>query len=520
MSQRAVRIAAMTKPSSLPHLLRGLALVATLGAAAAQAAQPPSLSLKPCRLRGVEHEARCGVLKRPLDPAQPQGTQIDIHVAVLPAVARVKKPDPVLFFAGGPGQSAIDLAQPISHMLSRFGNRRDVVLIDQRGTGRSAPLKCAEESPGEPLAKSLHMDRQKELWQACVKTLTALPHGDLRHYTTSIAMADADAVRAALGYEQVNVVGGSYGTRAVLEYLRQFPQQVRRAVLDGVAPPDMVLPVTFAADAQAAMDKMLDDCEADTRCASLYPRLRADWKGLLAELPKEARVIHPITGREELMTLTRDQIAQWARVPHYTPVLASGLPYAITEAKAGRFTPLVGLVSAMTGPRGMGLAMGMHFAVVCAEDMPRLGSVPEVSTDFGDGTLRQYKEACAGLTVGTPPAAFYTLPPVKVPTLLLSGGADPATPPRHGERVSKALGPLARHVVIPQAGHGTLSLGCVRDAVFRFVDTESASTALEEVTASAKGANCAQKMPRPPAFAPIQPRVPPVTAGSTPGAQR
>lgn len=506
----------MTQPSTLPLILRGFALVASLGAAAAQAAEPPSLTLKPCRLRGVEHEARCGVLKRPLDPAQPQGTQIDVHVAVLPAVARVKKPDPVLFFAGGPGQSAIDLAQAISQMMSRFRNRRDVVLIDQRGTGRSAPLKCAEESPGEPLAKSLQMERQKELWQTCVKTLKALPHGDLRHYTTSIAMADADAVRAALGYDKVNIVGGSYGTRAVLEYLRQFPQQVRRAVLDGVAPPDMVLPATFAADAQAAMDKMLADCEADTRCAALYPRLRADWKGLLAELPKEARVLHPVTGREELVTLSRDQIAQWARVPHYSPVLASGLPYAITEAKAGRFTPLVGLVSAMTGPRGMGLAMGMHFAVVCAEDMPRLGSVTELSADFGDGVLRQYKEACAGLTVGTPPAAFYTLPPVSVPTLLLSGGADPATPPRHGERVSKALGAMARHVVIPQAGHGTLSLGCVRDAVFRFVDTESPSTALQEVTAAAKGAGCAEKMPRPPAFAPVQPRVPPVTA---PGAQ-
>jgi hypothetical protein len=171
----------MTQPSSLPHLLRGLALVATLGAAAAQAAQPSTLTLKPCRLRGVEHDARGGVLKRPLDPAQPQGTQIDIHVAVLPAVARVKKPEPVLFFAGGPGQSAIELAHPISHMLSLFGKRRDVVLIDQRGTVRSAPLKCAEESPGEPLAKSLQMERQKELWQACVKTLTDLPHGDLRH---------------------------------------------------------------------------------------------------------------------------------------------------------------------------------------------------------------------------------------------------------------------------------------------------------------------------------------------------
>ena len=508
----------MTKTSSYIGPLRWVPLVMALSAPALQAAEPPpTLTLKPCRLKGVEHEARCGVLKRPLDPAQAQGTQIDIHVAVLPAVARVKKPDPVLFFVGGPGQSAIDLAQPVSLMLSRFTNRRDVVLIDQRGTGRSAPLKCPEESPGEALASGLSLERQRERWQDCVKALKALPHGDMRHYTTSIAMADADAVRAALGYEKVNIVGGSYGTRAVLEYLRQFPQQVRRAVLDGVAPPDMVLPASFAADTQAAMDKLLADCEADTRCAALYPRLRADWKGLLADLPREARLPHPLTGREEQLTLTRDQVTQWVRPPLYTPVLASGLPFAITEAKAGRFTALMGLVAPMSGPRGMSLAMGMHFAVVCAEDFPRLSGVTEASTDFGDGTLRQYKEACASLTVGTPPAAFYSLPPSTVPALLLSGGADPATPPPHGERVRKALGALARHVVIPQAGHGTLSLGCVRDAVFRFVDTESGATALDEVSTGTKGANCAEKIPRPPAFAPVQPRVPPVT---TPGAQR
>ncbi|TDM06154.1 MAG: cysteine protease [Ideonella sp. MAG2] len=495
----------MTQIHPFPVWLRGLALAAALCATAAQAAPATNLSLKPCRLKGVEHEARCGVLKRPLNPAQPQGPQIDVHVAVLPAVARVKKPDPVVFFAGGPGQSAIDLAGSISQLMSRFSNRRDLVLIDQRGTGRSAPLKCAEQSPGEPLAHSLSMERQKALWQDCLKTLKALPHGDLRYYTTSIAMADADAVRAALGYEQVNIVGASYGTRAVLEYMRLFPQRVRRAVLDGVAPPDMVLPATFAVDAQAAMDKLLTDCEADTRCSALYPRLRADWKGLLAAMPQEARILHPVTGREEVLTLTRDHLTQWARVPHYSPTLASGLPFAITEAKAGRWTPLVGLVSAMTGPRGLGLAMGMHFAVVCAEDMPRLPSAAAAATDFGDGTVRQYQEACADVTAGTPPPGFYTLPPATVPALLLSGGADPATPPRHGERVGKALGGLARHVVVPQAGHGTLSLGCVRDAVFRFVDAESATTALEEAS-TAKGAACADKMPRPPAFAPIQPR--------------
>ncbi|MFY9512582.1 MAG: alpha/beta hydrolase, partial [Rubrivivax sp.] len=118
----------------------------------ALAAEPPP-GLQACRLAGVEHAAWCGSLQRPLDPGQPAGTQVDIHFAVLPAVARNKKPDPVFFLAGGPGQSAMDLAGQVSRLLARFSNRRDVVLVDQRGTGRSAPLRfdARDERATRPL---------------------------------------------------------------------------------------------------------------------------------------------------------------------------------------------------------------------------------------------------------------------------------------------------------------------------------------------------------------------------------
>ncbi|MBC7940046.1 MAG: alpha/beta hydrolase, partial [Chitinophagaceae bacterium] len=117
-----------------------LAVLWTTAAGAVAASVPPDL--KPCRLQGLEHDAWCGVLARPLDPAQAQGRQIELHYAVLPALARNKKPDPVFFFAGGPGQSAMGLAGTVSRLLARLSNRRDLVLIDQRGTGRSAPLLC------------------------------------------------------------------------------------------------------------------------------------------------------------------------------------------------------------------------------------------------------------------------------------------------------------------------------------------------------------------------------------------
>ena len=484
----------------LPPAVAALALVAAaLGAAAPAQATEDRPGLKPCRLQGVAHDSYCGVLRRPLDPAKPQGTQIDIHYAVLPALARNRKPDPMLFFAGGPGQSAMSLAGPVSRMLTRLSNRRDVVLIDQRGTGQSAPLFCDEPALDAPLSEGLDNQRQAARLQACGAQLQKLPHGDLRHYTTWVAMQDADAVRQALGAAQVNVMGGSYGTRAVLEYMRQFPQTVRRAVIDGLAPPDMVLPASFSTDNQAALEQVFKGCEADALCSRSHPRLRADWQALLASLPREVSVVHPLTGRTEKLLLTRDGLLNLARLPMYVPVLASALPQALGEAAGGRFEPLLGLGTAFMGGGGRAMRMseGMHFSVVCAEDVPRLAQAADVpGADFGNSFAQQYRSICEGWPRGDVPAAFYTVLPAQAATLVLSGGADPVTPPRHGERVTKQLGAKARHVVVPQAGHGVMGLLCMRDVLFRFIDAETDAAALKVDTA------CAEQIPRPTFYQP------------------
>jgi pimeloyl-ACP methyl ester carboxylesterase len=472
-------------------------LAATLPAPPLQAAESRP-GLTPCRLQGVEHEALCGSVRRPLDPAAPQGRQIDVHFAVLPALARNRKPDPVLFFAGGPGQSAIEIAGSVAAMLSRLSNRRDIVLVDQRGTGRSAPLVCSEPAPTQPLAEAVDPARLFARLDTCRATLQALPHGDLRHYTTVHASQDADAVRRALGAATVNLVGGSYGTRAALDYMRQYPQAVRRAVIDGVAPPDMVLPAAFSTDNQAALDAVFAACEADAACAARYPALRADWHALLATLPREIGVAHPVTGELQRLPLSRDTLLGLVRTPLYVPALASALPLALTEAARGRFEPLVGLATAMSGGRSGALAEGMHFSVVCAEDAPRLAQAGDrPGADFGDAFADIYRRVCADWPRGEVPAAFYTLPPAPAATLVLSGGADPVTPPRHGERVARALGAKARHVVVAQAGHGVMALRCLRDAVFRFIDADDDAAALQA------DADCARALPRPPAFVPV-----------------
>ncbi len=468
-----------------------LALLLTLSAQAAE--------LKACRLRGVEHEALCGVVARPLDPAQPQGVQIDIHFAVLPALARNKQPDPVFFFAGGPGQSAIEIAAQVGAMLGRFTNRRDIVLIDQRGVGKSAPLVCDDDDPARPLAEQFDMQRVRVLQAQCFDKLKTLPHGDLRFFTTTIAMADADAVRAALGAEQINAIGGSYGTRAVLEYTRQFPQHVRRAVIDGVAPPDMVLPAAVSRDNQAALDALFDACAKDAACHAREPQLAERWRALLASLPRSVTLAHPLTGRSEPIELTRETLLGLVRGPLYVPMLAAALPSAIGEATRGRFEPLASVALAVAGRRGTQMAAGMHFAVVCAEDFPRVAqSADPPGVDFGGAFAALYDQACPTIARGAVPEAFYTVPPAPAATLVLSGGLDPVTPPRHGERVAQALGAKAKHVVVPNAGHGVMGIGCMRDVLYRFVDAATDDEALKV------DASCVTAIPRPPMFAPVE----------------
>jgi pimeloyl-ACP methyl ester carboxylesterase len=483
----------MNASTLIPALL-AVALAAVVPGAGAAEARP---GLSPCRLKGVETDALCGVIRRPLDPAKAAGPQIDVHYAVLPALARNRKPDPVLFFAGGPGQSAIELAGTVSRLLARVSYRRDIVLVDQRGTGKTAPLYCAEPPANAPLAEMADPARWRERLTTCLAQLQQLPHGDLRHYTTTVAMQDADAVRQALGAAQVNLIGGSYGTRAALEYLRQFPQAVRRVVIDGVAPPDMVLPAAMSGDAQAALQQVLAACAAQPGCSRRWPDLAGDWKRLLAGLPREARVAHPLTGVPQPVTVSADMVLGLVRGPLYAPALAAALPAVIHEAAQGRYEPLFGLASALGSRRGERLSEGMHFSVICAEDAPRLAQAPDApGADFGSGITTLYRDLCALWPRGAVPAAFYTMPPAPVATLVLSGGADPVTPPRHGERAARALGAKARHVVVPQAGHGVMALPCLRDVVFRFIDAPGDDEAMK------LEATCAAAIPRPGAFVP------------------
>jgi pimeloyl-ACP methyl ester carboxylesterase len=464
-----------------------------------------ALDLQPCRLDGHPTELKCGQLQRPLNPAEPQGRQIALRVVVVPALARNKLPDPVVFLAGGPGQSAVDLLPLLAPRYSRLGQRRDLVFVDQRGTGKSASLSCEpEEARNLPTQEMLSLDAQVALIHRCRERLMKLPHGDLRFYTTTIAMQDLDAVREALGVQTWNLIGASYGTRAGLEYLRLFPQAARRAVLDGLAPPDIALPRSFGTDTQAALDALLADCAAQPGCRTAYPKLAEQWQQLMAGLPKTVSLRHPVTGVPETVQLERMHVLAAVRPPLYVPSMTALVPAAIAAAAQGDFNALGALASGLGG-RGMRMSTGMHFSVVCAEDLPMLDKSSDApGRDFAGFDRERYERICAGWPRGTVEAGFYTMPVAQKPVLLTSGGADPATPPRHGERVAKALGAKALHQVVPAAGHGVINLPCMREVVARFLEAKLEHEALAVKT------DCAAKMPRALAFVPPNPLLPPV----------
>jgi pimeloyl-ACP methyl ester carboxylesterase len=486
-------IRALKVPLCRSFLLGMLALAASWAAPGARADTAPV----PCRVSGIKTAVLCGTVQRLLNPQDAKGPRIELHYMLVPALARRKLPDPVFFLAGGPGQSAIRVAAQVSQQMARINNRRDLVFIDQRGTGKSAPLMCDEERDNT-LAQQLDLQRRDSLLRQCLAQLQKLPYGDLRYFTTTIAMQDVDAVRQALGAARINLVGGSYGTRAALEYLRQFPKAVRRMVIDGVAPPDMALPASVSTDNQRVLDALLESCEQDPICLRTYPRLRADWSALLANLPKDVLLTDPLTGAPEKLRMTREILLGAVRSPLYVPVLASALPQAITAAAQGRFDALLGLGSLFDVRAADRLAMGMHFSVVCAEDLPRLGgSTDQAGSDFGSEFAQLYTSTCAYWPRAAVPAGFYTVSASSSAALVLSGGLDPVTPPRHGERVARALGPKARHIVVPHAGHGVLGLACMSDALLRFIDAE------DDSAANAVDVSCAKNIPRPPVFVPV-----------------
>src|SRR5262245_1553438 len=323
--------------------------------------------LKRCTSKQGPLDGYCGTVEVWENRQARTGRRISLKVVVLPGARRGENPDPLFYLTGGPGQAAAQEAAGIQQAFRSVLADRDIVLVDQRGTGESNSLAC-EPRAGEPLAAD--PDAATRLLRGCMERFDA----DLRLYTTPIAMDDLNQVRESLGYGRINLYGGSYGTRAAIVYVRRHPETVRSVVLDSVVPPDMTFPLYFARRAQRAFDRLTAACAADPGCAQAFPNLADRFEQLLTRLdrkPERITVTDPRTGKPEQVTFDRLAISALVFNALYLPETAAMLPFLIHRATEGDYTGLLALSSAGVGAIE-GMSMGMRYSVVCAEDAPRV----------------------------------------------------------------------------------------------------------------------------------------------------
>jgi pimeloyl-ACP methyl ester carboxylesterase len=450
-----------------------LLLVSTMGASAA-----PSLKLEDCTIRPMfgtrTAEAKCGRWSVAEDPSAKGGKRIDLFVAVVPARAkeRNKAPDPLFILAGGPGQAAVDAFFAMQGGLDRILRKRDIVLVDQRGTGASNRMQCAlDELQG---GADYDPAETRRLVQKC---MAGLP-GNPAMYTTSLAIDDLDAVRKALGYEQVNLYGGSYGTRVALSYLKYHAASTRAVIIDAVVPQDLALGPAIAVESQAALERVIAACAADAGCKAAYPTLAADFDEVKARLRKGRVTVamrDPVDGRPIELKLSYPEMAGAVRLMLYQPEMQALLPLFLRQAALGDWVPLAAQVAVTLRQTNQMLAIGMHNSVVCTEDVPfykpdeaeRAAVARSYLGGIADSAI---SDLCQDWPRGPIKDGFKEPVTSPKPVLLLSGELDPITPPAYAERAAATLS-NSRHIVAPGQSHTVLTRGCIPRLAAEFLDS-------------------------------------------------
>lgn len=440
-----------------------------------------AIAFSPCQLASpglnTRVAAQCGRLAVPEDPADPAGPALELQVALIPAVSRRPEPDPLFFLAGGPGQAAGEAYPAMAAAFAEIHRERDIVLVDQRGTGQSGRLHCPGPPPELEPERDLDPERVARWARSCVQGLNA----NLQNYTTEAAVADLEAVRQALALERINLYGISYGTRLALAYARRHPEQTRTLVLDGVLPPEVPLGATVARDAQAALDRILDRCARDGGCDRAFPQVRRSLAALMNALDEEPVTValaHPRDAQATSLELDRARTASVLRFASYSPELAALIPYFLHAAQAdGNPVPIAASWLRDVEALESSIATGLHYSVLCAEDWPRFDPATleavNAETYLGGLVAESVDAVCRVWPAGEAPADAAEPLRSDIPTLLLSGADDPVTPPVYGAQVARTLS-RSRHLVAPGMGHGVAARGCLPDLIADFVSAGAA----------------------------------------------
>jgi pimeloyl-ACP methyl ester carboxylesterase len=442
------------------------------------------VATRQCFVQDFPEAARCVSIEVPLDWTLLDGARLRVEAAIVPAVSGRPKPDPMIVLAGGPGQAATDYGALIDTAFRDVRKHRDIVLFDQRGTGLSGALRC--ELPSDALT-GFETPAMRTALQACGDRLGS----DAAFYTLADVVRDLEALRVALGWERVNLWGGSFGTRTAQHYVRAYGSHVRSVVLDGAISVATPLFLKNAETAQAALTALADACADDAACGRQHPVLLAEVDALLAGAAQARSVAlaDPRTGRPVRIEITRDRIAQSIRGALYVPSLASALPRTLTAATRGDFAPLLALDAQVNAWSLDTMALPVTLSVLCSEEMHRQTAqqADAAGTGFtGDSYYRWWAAACDAWPHRALPPEYAGAFDSDVPTLVLSGARDPVTPAAAGAATAAQFRHHT-HLVVAEAAHGVSSLGCMPGLIGSFFERASGTVSMHAVSTTSGG---------------------------------
>lgn len=475
-----------------PSRLFSLAPLAAALLAAGADAQTPAWGT--CTDRGLPADARCGTLSVPENRDQPGGRQLSLAIIVLPGRGEAPIRRAMTFFGGGPGQSASSMAPWLAQDYADLRDGRDLVFVDQRGTGNSSQLQCNFRDPENPQS---YLDDfiPPARAAACRDSLAAF--ADLTRYGFPDLAHDTEAWRRALGYDELDLWGASYGTRAALVYLRMYPASVRSVVLEGVAPFGFLQPKDYARDTDAALAGLFAYCRADAACNAAFPNVTEELRTVaerIRQAPAAAEIRDRNTGRMVRLTVPYGTFAETIRKMMYDPGLASTVPFIIHRAFEGDYRPLARY--ALADRRGAaGSSWGLYLALTCSEDVPFIDQAAAAAdngrTLLGDYRVRQQAAACEGWPRHVVAADYHQPLRSDKPVLLISGELDPVTPPGGGARAAATLS-NSLHIIVPGGAHGWGGMqgpDCVQPAIIQFV---------REASVAGLDTSCVRQLRRPP----------------------
>lgn len=427
---------------------------------------PTKIKLQSCIVGNFP--AQCGTLSVFEDRTAQRGRRIDLRVAVIKARSTQPESDPIFYLAGGPGASAIEGASYAMGLLGSGNKLRDVVFVDLRGTGGSNQLVCPQ--PTDP-------GLQVEALRRCI----ADQHGDPRAYTTAWAMDDVDDIRAALGYDQINLYGGSYGTTAAQVYILRHGEHVRTAALDGATLLEVPIFERWPLTSQKALELLFARCESDAACDSAFPNLRQEFAGVLARLnraPVTLPINNPATG--QLFVLTAEDFKTSVHGALVSTPTAVYIPQLVHLVYTEDWSELAAFLAPFMNSDSTAPQWNiMNLTILCYEDWARIrpletskATATSYLTYEDIRALTVPENICAEMPQPRREAFYGPLTNSSVPILFFSGEADPQDPPENVANAKQRY-PNSLSLIAPGQAHGFTGIPCRDLIVAEFIERGS-----------------------------------------------